>query len=91
MHDPCWGAGRIMEHRMPMAAVVQAFVLWFEEGRTRPSLALSKISRRFQPWIKPQTAKSASSQGGALATTESVHNQYLNRTEDMNMESLHDR
>jgi hypothetical protein len=90
MHDPCWGAGRDVECRVLGHAVIPHFSLWFEEGRTRPSLALSQISRRFQPWIKPQTAKPASSQGEALATTEGVHTSKLNRSEDMNMESLHD-
>jgi hypothetical protein len=90
MRDPFWGAGLGVESRVPVAAMTHALDLWFEEGRTRPSPALSKHSRRFQPWIKPQTAKSASSQGGALATTKSVHTSKLNRTEDMSMESLHD-
>jgi hypothetical protein len=48
-------------------------VLRIEEGRTRPSHAMPRRPYRFQPWIKPVTAKSASSQGGALATPESVH------------------
>ena len=90
MHDPRWGAGRDVDCCRLLPVVSHSFALWIEEGRTRPSLAMSNFSRRFQPWIKPQTAKSASSQGGALATTESVYTSQLNRTEDMNMESLHD-
>jgi hypothetical protein len=90
MHDPLRGAGLRVQTRVPVATTNHTLDLGFEEGRTRPSLAMSKCSRRFQPWIKPKTAKSASSQGGALATTEGVHTSQLNRTEDMSMESLHD-
>ena len=90
MHDPCWGAGRDVNCRRLLPVVIHSFALWMKEGRTRPSLAMSNFPCRFQPWIKPQTAKSASSQGGALATTEGVYTSQLNRTEDMNMESLHD-
>jgi hypothetical protein len=63
---------------------------WTEEGRTRPGPAIDTISSRFQLWIKPSTAKPASSQGGALATVGSVQNQHRNRIEDMIMEYLHD-
>jgi hypothetical protein len=90
MHDPFRVAGIPEGLGVPLAHANHLDVLLFEEGRIWPSLALSQNSRRFQPWIKPQTAKPASSQGGALATTESVHTSQLNRTEDMNMESLHD-
>jgi hypothetical protein len=90
MQDPRWGAGQDVDCRGLSPVMSHVFALWIEEGRTRPSLAMSNFSCRFQPWIKPQTAKSASSQGGALATTESVYTSQLNRTEDMNMESLHD-
>jgi hypothetical protein len=90
MRDPVWGAGLGVESRVPMATMNHACARWFQEGRTWPSLVMIQCSRRFQPWIKPQTAKSASSQGGALATTEGVHTSQLNRTEDMSMESLHD-
>jgi hypothetical protein len=90
MHDPVWVASGRLSILEPLAQGNQALVLWFEEGRTRPSLALSRFFTRFQPWIKPSQAKSASSQGGALATTESFYNQQLNLTEDMSMESLHD-
>jgi hypothetical protein len=61
-----------------------------EEGRTRPGPAMPSDSARFQPWIKPSTAKSASSQGGALAMAGSVHKPNRNRIEDMTMEYLHD-
>jgi hypothetical protein len=90
MHDPCWGAGLDVGSRGFLPALIHCLALRIEEGRSRPSLVISNFSHRFQPWIKPQTAKSASSQGGALATTEGVFTSQLNRTEDMNMESLHD-
>jgi hypothetical protein len=80
MRDPVWGAGLGVKNRVPVAAMTHAFVLRYQEGRTRPSLVMSRFPARFQPWIKPQTAKPASSQGGALATTEGVHTSQLNRT-----------
>jgi hypothetical protein len=90
MQYPVWVASVRVQLRVPSAHGNHACVLRTKEGRTRPGLALPHISRRFQPWIKPLQAKPASSQGGALATIESVHNLKLNRTEDMILESLHD-
>jgi hypothetical protein len=90
MHNPIGVAGSRMHSRQPFAAVNHVIALWIEEGRTRPSHVMSNFSSRFQPWIKPSKAKPASSQGEALATTESVHNRQLNQTEDMILESLHD-
>lgn len=65
-------------------------VLRNEEGRTRPASAFAQSPNRFEPWIRPSTAKSASSQGGALATAQSVENTSEYQTEDMIMEYCHE-
>ena len=79
MHYPVWVAGSRAHLRQLFAAVNHAIALWIEEGRIGPNHVTSSFSSRFQPWIKPSKAKPASSQGEALATTESVHNRQLNQ------------
>ncbi len=90
MHDPFWVADVQFDVRQPSVVENQYCVLWTEEGRTRPSRRISRASHHFQPWIRPASAKSASSQGGALATSENVSNQLKFTSEDMIMELIHD-
>jgi hypothetical protein len=90
MHDPYGVADGSEGFASPMAVRSRLARLAERRRPTKVRPCHAFISHRFQPWIKPSQAKSASSQGGALATTESVHKQQLNHTEDMNMESLHD-
>ena len=74
MQNPIGVADGLLWTHGPNARVGQAGFLGFQEGRTRPGHAVLNVLCRFQPWIKPVTAKPASSQGEALATTEGVHN-----------------
>jgi hypothetical protein len=56
----------------------------------RPGCRNPQNSKHVQRWFKPSTAKQASSQGEALATTERANSPVLSTSEDMIMEYIHD-
>lgn len=67
MHYPFWvaGARAVVQRLLAFGNHTRAWSV--EEGRTRPGHALPRHSRHVGPLIRPETAKSASSQGEALA------------------------
>jgi hypothetical protein len=62
------------------------FVWRMEEGRTGPGHALPHDTRHIDPLTRPEPAKPASSQGGALALDRSDQTPIKPQLKDMKME-----
>jgi hypothetical protein len=90
MYNPFWVADARVDVRSLWVSGNHACVLRVEEGRTRPGVALSETSRHVHPLTSPVTAKSASSQGGALALDGCEHTHLKTHLKDMKMEFIHD-
>jgi hypothetical protein len=86
MHDPIRVAGSRDSFRWPVVVENHTRVLRVEEGRTRPGHAMPRSARHFCPLIRPETAKSASSQGGALALDKSEQTSFKTDLKDMILE-----
>lgn len=78
-------SARVGAHK-PSALGNHACVLSVEEGRTGPDHACFRDTRHIHPLIRPVTAKSASSQGEALALMRSEQTQTQTQLKDMKME-----
>jgi hypothetical protein len=87
MHNPFGVASPCVVFQRPLANENHAGALRVEEGRKRPGHAIPCYSRHFQPWTRPETAKSASSQGEALAIAEREQNPLISNLKDMIMET----
>lgn len=86
MYNPFWVASARGDVQKPLAGENHTCALSVEEGRTRPGHALHRYSRHVSPLIKPETAKLASSQGGALALDGREPTHIQTHLKDMKME-----
>ncbi len=86
MHNPFWVAGACAGARQFFIAGNHTGFLRVEEGRTRPSIVIPRTSHHSFPLTKPNSAKSASSQGEALALENDVQTPLKSQLKDMKME-----
>jgi hypothetical protein len=90
MQNPFWVVRARAVACRPLALGNHTRALLVKEGRTGPDHARFRVTRRIDPLTRPETAKSASSQGGALALVKCEHNPPQTHLKDMKMEFIHD-
>jgi hypothetical protein len=90
MLNPSWVSSARDDVQRPLAFGNHTCALGVEEGRTRPGHALRLHSRHVSPLIRPETAKLASSQGGALALDGREHTSLKFKLKIMKRSYLHD-
>lgn len=90
MHNPFWVVSACAAIQSPLVLENHTGAFGIEEGRTRPGHALHRYSRHVSPLIRSETAKSASSQGGALALDRREQTKLKIELKIMKRSSLHD-
>jgi hypothetical protein len=92
MHNPFWVASARAGGQKLAAFGNHTCAFGVEEGRTGPDHACLRDARLIKPLTRPVTAKSASSQGEALASAKCAPPPTHSQTQlkDMKMEFLHD-
>lgn len=86
MHNPFWVASARVGVQKLAAFGNHTCAFGVEEGRTRPSHALFCDPTDRHPLTRPESAKSASSQGEALALDRRDQTQTQTHLKDMKME-----
>jgi hypothetical protein len=86
MHSPFGVASTRAGVQRPSGFGNHTRALCVEEGRTRPVHALPRDTRHINPMKRLETAKSASSQGEALALDECDQTLIQTHLKDMKME-----
>jgi hypothetical protein len=86
MHSPFWVASARVDVQKCAAFGNHTLAFGVKEGRIRPGHALPCDPAHRHPLTRPESAKSASSQGGALALDRRNQTQNQTHLNDMKME-----
>ncbi len=86
MQNPLWVADARVGVLRPFAWGNHMCDVSVKEGRTRPVHAWLRAPRNILPLTRPETVKSASSQGEALALVGRYQTQNQTQLKDMKME-----
>jgi hypothetical protein len=86
MFYPIWVANTDVQFQSALV-LRNHFGVWrMEEGRTGPVYAFPRETRHIDPLTRPESAKPASSQGGALALEICEQTPIQHQLKDMKME-----